>query len=135
MAAYIAKNCDMLKKVKLSNISTGAQLSDDTNHFLLNCFETGESIHQKYRKERLEDRSVALFDAIKDPHKKGKNNKSDTVKPDLDKIKLGFLRRMEIARTHCINIKSLLRYELIENSFFLSPVFYLNQRRQTCNHF
>ena len=43
------------------------------------------------------------------------------MKPDLDKIKLGFLRRMEIARTHCINIKSLLRYELTDNSFFLSP--------------
>ena len=91
MAAYIAKSCDILKKGKLSNISTGAQLSDETNHFLLNCFDTGESIHQKYRKERLEERSVALFDTIKDPHKKCKNNKSEIVKPDLEKIKLGFL--------------------------------------------
>ena len=47
MAAYIAKSCDILKKVNRLIFLLVPKCLYDTNHFLLNCFETRESIHQK----------------------------------------------------------------------------------------
>ena len=83
MSEYISKNCDILKPGKLSNISTGYEISEETNCFLLQCFQTGEAGYEAYRKDRLDDKSVALFESICDPHKKKENKTSENAgKPD-----------------------------------------------------
>ena len=124
MADYITKNCDVLKPGKLTNISSGFELPEETNSLLLQGFEIGEAAYQEYRKKRLEERTLGLFDTIHDPHikKKKKKKKSENEgKPDLEKIKNGFMRTIDIARTRSYIMRKLLSYELTDRSYFLSP--------------
>ena len=83
MAKYISNNCDLRKPGKLTNISNGYHLSEETSHFLLDCFETGEALYQEYKQKRLIDRSLGLYDKIHDPHRKGKQKRSGDGKKQI----------------------------------------------------
>ena len=121
MSEYISNNCDLLKPGQLTNISTGVHLSAETSHFLLDCFTTGETLHQEYRKVRLIERSLGLYDTITDPHSKVKKKKSEGGKANLEKMTSLFTRNVEIARARCFDVKTLFAYEGTDKSYFLSP--------------
>ena len=46
------------------NLATGASLTEDSKSFLLSCVKKGEEAYQKFVNERLNVKSVKLFDKI-----------------------------------------------------------------------
>ena len=120
------------------NIVTGEKV-DVTAY--LTCIKVGEEEYKHFKKHRLEDKSVKLFDTIKNVTTlTTSDRKTQQKKPDLKKESLKFMRRLDIARLRGFDIQELLKHEITSTSFYLtkdhmlrkSPKSELAQEIKTC---
>ena len=81
----------------IQNLATGAQLDKKTSQFLLNVIRIGKSEYAKFRKGRLEEKSVQLFDSIPKTRIPSKLSTKKS-KNDISKETTAFMRNIDYAR-------------------------------------
>ena len=87
--------------------------------FLLGSVAKGKEAYDKFVEERLNCKSVKLFDKIpmtQKTKKMGKNWKP----PDVNKETIHFLRMIDYSRLRNLDINDLLKHEIISTSFCLT---------------
>ena len=52
------------RDILINNLVTGATVNEKSSSFILNCFSEEKVAYEKFRKERLEIKSIKLFDTI-----------------------------------------------------------------------
>ena len=103
----------------MKNLVTGATLDAESMLFLLGSVAKGKEAYDKLVMERLDCKSVKLFD--KSPttwktKKMGKNWKP----PDVNKETIHFLRMFHYSRLHNLGIADLLKHEIVSTSLYLT---------------
>ena len=90
-----------------------------TTSFLLDSVVNGTEAYDKFVKERLDCKSVKLFDKIpmmRKIKKMGKNRKP----PNVNKETIHFLRMIDYSRLRSLDIADLLKHEIVSSSFYLT---------------
>ena len=108
-----------LENSTMKNLVTGATLDTATTSFLLDSVVKGTEAYDKFVKERLDCKSVKLFDKIpmtRKIKKMGKNWKP----PDVNKETIQFLRMIDYSRLQSLDIADLLKHEIVSTSFCLT---------------
>ena len=96
----------------MKNLVTGATLDAESMPFLLGFVAKGKEAYDKFVKERLDFKSVKLFDKIPMTRKTkrlGKNWKP----PNLNKETIYFLRMINYSRVRNLDIADLLKHEIV----------------------
>ena len=88
---------------------------------MIKCIEIGEREYAEFKKDRLQEKSVKLFDSIHNVkfNVASKHNASQQHL-DLKKETLKFMRVIEIARLRGYDLAALLQHEITTTSFFLA---------------
>ena len=108
-----------LENSTMKNLVTGATLNAATTSFLLDSVVKGTEAYDKFVKERLDCKSVKLFDKIpmtRKIKKIGKNWKP----PDVNKETIHFLRMIDYSRLRSLDIAGILKQEIVSTSFYLT---------------
>ena len=103
----------------MKNLVTGTTLGAATTSFLLDSVVKGTEAYDKFVKERLDCKSVKLFDKIpmtRKIKKMGKNWKP----PDVNKETIHFLWMIDYSRLRSLDIADLLKHEIVSTSFYLT---------------
>ena len=101
----------------MSNIVTGKQLNEEETKFLLGCLERGSSLYEGFKKTRLVDKSLNLFDKIP-KSRKSKKLSTKLSKVDVKKETVVAIKSIENARK--CSISELLKCELTSYPLFLT---------------
>ena len=109
---------------------TGAQLDKKASQFLLNVIQIRESAYAKFRKDRLEEKSVQLFDSIP---KTIEYHQSYLPKRKNIYIKRNnsLMRNIDYARIRDYSISNLLKYEITSASFCLTKGGFLRKHKKS----
>ena len=103
----------------MKNLVTGATLDAESMSFLLGSVAKCKEAYDKFVKERLDCKSVKLFDKIPmtwKTKKMGKNWKP----PNVNKETIHFLRMIDYSRLCNLDIANLLKHETVSTSFYLT---------------
>ena len=103
----------------MKNLVTGATLDAESMSFLLGSVAKCKEAYDKFVKERLDCKSVKLFDKIPmtwKTKKMGKNWKP----PNINKETIHFLRMIDYSRLCNLDIANLLKHETVSTSFYLT---------------
>ena len=121
MIKYISEHCNPFDAFEIlpKNLVTGEQLKKEKSSHHLKCVEIGEEEHRKFKAERLEDKSVKLFDKITNV-KLGNDSKKIIKCADIKKETIEFMQHIDIARMRNYDISYLLQHEITPTSFFLT---------------
>lgn len=103
----------------IKNLATGATLEADSTSFLLGCITKGKETYKRFVKERLEFKSVKLFDKIPKT-RKAKRTRKNWKPPDVSKETIHFLRMIDYSRLRNLDITQLLKHEIVNKSFYLT---------------
>jgi len=85
----------------------------------MNAIEIGEKEYLTYKEQRLEKKTIKLFDTIQNVKLQEKTRSLKKV-PDVAKETLSFLRTIDVARLRQYDLQTLLQYELTSCSFYLT---------------
>ena len=120
----------IIKKKLIKNLATGAQHNKKASQFLLNVIPIGKSVYAQFRKGKLEERSVQLLDSIPKTRiptvlstKKKKN--------EILKETTAFMQNTNYFRLHDHSIASILKYEIISASFYLTKDCFLCKHKKS----
>ena len=115
-----------LDQNEITNICIGVHLDGEASQFHLGCITIGEEDYGKFKSDRLEKKTVKIFDVIPKVRKKKSNTYvSNTV--DLKKETVSFLIHIDFATLRMYNIQHLLQFEINSTSFFLTKDGYLKK--------
>ena len=90
----------------IQNLATGAQLDRKASEFLLNVIPICESAYAKFRKGRLEEKSVQLFDNIPITRIPSKLSTKKKKKNNILKETTAFMRNIVYARPVTITLQT-----------------------------
>ena len=96
------------ENITLKNLVTGATLNAESTTFLLDSVTQGIEAYDKFVKERLDCKSVKLFDKIPKTRKTKKMRKN-WKPPDVNKETIHFLRIIDYSRLRNLDIADLLK--------------------------
>lgn len=103
----------------LKNLATGTSFSKESSEFLLSCVKKGEESYEKFVVERMDEKSVKLFEKI--PKSQSGKKKSKVRKAiDVRKETVNFVRTIDYARLRQLDVSDLLKYEITPTSFYLT---------------
>ena len=101
------------------SFSTGKKLEKKLVGNLIENVKIGEEEYVKFKRDRLENKSVKLLDRISNVKMTAKPTITHIKMPDIRKETTMFLRIVEIARMRSFDLHSLLCKEITTTSFFL----------------
>ena len=104
---------------EMKNLSSGEQLNKKLVEFRIKCIVRGEKEYQKFKEERLDKKTVKLFDTISKVVMEC-GNKRPKKHLDVSKATVQFMRQIDIARTRSYDLKKLLQHELTSTSLYLT---------------
>ena len=119
-----------LDQNEITNICNGVHLDREASEFHLGCIRIGAEEYGKFKSERLEKKTVRLFDVIPNVRKK-KSNTHASATVDLKKEIVSFVRHIDFARLCMYNIRRLLQFEITSTSFFLTKDGYLRKSQKS----
>ena len=114
----------------IQNLATGALLDKKASQFLLNVMLIGESAYAKFRKGRLEEKSVQLFDSISKTRTQSKLS-TKKEKNDILKEITAFMRNIDYARLRDYSLTNLLKYEITSTSFYLTKGSFVRKHKKS----
>ena len=119
-----------VSSTEMKNLSSGEQLDPKLVDFRIKCTTKGEEEYQKFKEERLEKKSVKLFDLIPKLVMENGSKQQKKRKIDVNKLTVEFMRQVDIARTRNYDLRELLRHELISTSLYLRMGYFGNLQNQ-----
>lgn len=103
----------------IKNLATGATLEVESSSFLLSCVAKGKEAYTKFVKERLQTKTVKLFDTIPKTRRTKRRSKA-WAPPDVNKETIHFLRMIDYSRLRQLDIPEILKHEIVQTSFYLT---------------
>ena len=97
-----------VSSTKMKNLSSGEQLDPKLVDFRIKCTIKGEEEYQKFKEERLEKKSVKLFDLIPKLVMENGSKQQKKRKIDVNKLTVEFMRQVDITRTRNYHLRELL---------------------------
>ena len=105
---------------EMKNLSSGEQADPKLVDFKMKCSARGEEECHKLKEERLEKKSVKLFDLIPKLVMENGGKQQKKRKIDINKLTVKLMLQVDIARTRGYDLRQLLRHELISPSLYLT---------------
>jgi len=90
----------------MKNLSSGEQLDEKFIEFKIKCVSKGEE-------ERLQNKTVKLFDTISKVVMESGTKRQWKKRLDVNKATVQFVRQIDIARTRNFDLKKLLHHEIL----------------------
>ena len=84
-----------VSSTEMENLSSGEQLDPKLVGFRIKCTTKGEEEYQKFKKQRLEKKSVKLFDLIPKLVMENGSKQQKERKIDVNKLTVEFMRQVE----------------------------------------
>ena len=112
------------EKQGTENVAIGA------SQFLLNVRPTGESAYAKFRKSRLNEKTVQHVDSIPKTRILSKLS-TKKEKNDILKETAAFMRNIDYARLRDYSLATLLKHEITSTSFYLTKGGFLRKHKNS----
>ena len=109
-----------VSSTEMKNLSSGKQLNPKLVDFRIKCTTKGKEEYQKFKEERLEKKSVKLFDLIPKFVMENGSKQQKKRKIEVNKLTVEFMHQVDIARTRNYDLRELLQHELISTSLYLT---------------
>ena len=130
---HIVERCNPLtdtQEVPI-NFSNGKKLEKELVASLMESVKIGEKEYDKFKEERLEEKSANILDRISNVKMTEKQTNKRLKMPNIKKETTMFLRVVEIALIRGFDLHALLRKEITTTSFFLLKDGYLRNPQKS----